>query len=97
MKLTLLLFVVVYNSSFAWCSPYGGSYQKNTANSGNLLQVKRNVGPKACVKTCLMHSGCVGVNYHTAEFVCHLLSTIGVSSSKNGVSFTDIKYWKMVS
>lgn len=77
----------------------GGPFVKNKFGDSEVMLMKSSVGPKMCVKNCLMVTTCVAVNYISAEFRCELLKTVSSTillQNKVGYDYTEMDSWQMV-
>ncbi|CAG2195253.1 unnamed protein product [Mytilus edulis] len=54
------------------------------------------VGPKQCIKYCMLYNGCNAVNFNRNDLYCELLNLINVNSQLldiTGIYFTEITEW----
>lgn len=97
--IVLLIFVIQDNLNVLGFTITGGHFDKNKHSCADIILVKNNVGPKMCVKHCILVNTCMAVNYIRNEHKCELLSTISLMNTlqhMDGSDYTDIYRWKMV-
>ncbi|CAG2199050.1 unnamed protein product [Mytilus edulis] len=74
----------------------GGVYQKNRISNTHVIKASEMIGPKGCVKDCMMYADCNAVNFHKDRFYCELLDdsySDHEAENKYGVYFTNISEW----
>ena len=72
---------------------------KDTFSDSDMILSKTNVGPKMCLRNCMMVNKCVAVNYMRKENKCVLLNNISSSDTlhhMDGFYYTEIQHWQMV-
>lgn len=77
----------------------GGNFQTNKHMDSNVIITKDKIGPKMCIKDCMLYIGCNGVNYIRDELTCELLSIFYPDDKLifgNGTYFTNITKWTQV-
>lgn len=87
MKDVLLLFVYISPCLiFGMLNISGGSFQKDKFLDINPMLVFGNIGPKQCIKECMLHYGCNAVNYDSINLNCELLAFTSPNDT--------LLYWK---
>ncbi|CAC5420160.1 unnamed protein product [Mytilus coruscus] len=74
----------------------GGVYQKNKVLNTHVIKASEMIGPKGCVKDCMMYTNCKAVNFHKERTYCELLDVTYSDQkliNKNEVFFTNISEW----
>lgn len=77
----------------------GGHFDKNKYSCADIILVKTNLGPKMCVKHCLLVNTCVAVNYIRNKYTCELLGTTSSTLAlqhREGSEYTEVNRWKTV-
>ncbi|XP_052085857.1 uncharacterized protein LOC127723330 isoform X5 [Mytilus californianus] len=71
----LLIFVYISSSIISErLNISGGSFQNDKFLDINPMLVFGNIGPKQCIKDCMLHYGCNAVNYDNKRLNCELLA-----------------------
>ncbi|VDH92882.1 Hypothetical predicted protein [Mytilus galloprovincialis] len=77
----------------------GGVYQKNRISNTHVIKASEMIGPKGCVKDCMMYADYNAVNFHKDRFYCELLDdsySDHEAENKYGVYFTNISEWTKI-
>ena len=77
----------------------GGTFQKNKYMDSPVVIAYNNVGPKMCIKDCMLYKECNGINYLRDTLSCELLQISypgDQTITRIGSHFTEIDNWKKV-
>ncbi|XP_076084965.1 uncharacterized protein LOC143055694 [Mytilus galloprovincialis] len=99
-KQTTFCYILFFNFNLALMvkitNVTGGVYQKNRISNTHVIKASEMIGPKGCVKDCMMYADCNAVNFHKDRFYCELLDdsySDHEAENKYGVYFTNISEW----
>lgn len=77
----------------------GGSFRKDSYMNSNPLIVLDNLGPRQCIRQCMLYNGCYGVNFFRYNLNCQLITLQNFNyplSFAQKIFFTEMTDWTQV-
>ncbi|CAC5422434.1 unnamed protein product [Mytilus coruscus] len=95
--LSLCWFYMVSNVISERLNITGSSFQKDKYMDSNPMIIFDKIGPRQCIKYCMLHNGCNAVNFKRNDLHCELLALLNSNPSLIDVTeiyFTEITDWE---